>query len=97
LAMAKRRNELDFRNYWWFCTVCIWDNTNFSTIPFPPYLRSVWRSLYHYGNSWGWIFERIVPDVFDVIGAIIAIVGVIVIFYMPRKGSGEKLLWSRQQ
>ena len=29
---------------------------------------------------WGRIFERIVPDVFDVIGAIIAIVGVIVIF-----------------
>jgi small multidrug resistance family-3 protein len=46
---------------------------------------------------WGWIFERIVPDVFDVFGAIIAIVGVIVIFYMPRKGSGEKSLWSRQQ
>ena len=46
---------------------------------------------------WGWIFERIVPDVFDVFSAIIAIVGVIVIFYMPRKGSGEKSLWSRQQ
>ena len=36
--------------------------------------------------TWGWIFERIVPDVIDVIdviGAVIAIVGVMVIFYMP--------------
>jgi small multidrug resistance family-3 protein len=47
--------------------------------------------------AWGWIFERIVPDVFDVIGAVIAIVGVVVIFYMPRKGAGEKSIWSRQQ
>ena len=47
--------------------------------------------------AWGWIFERIVPDVFDVIGAVIVIVGVMVIFYMPRKSAGEKSIWSRQQ
>jgi small multidrug resistance family-3 protein len=47
--------------------------------------------------AWGWIFERIVPDIFDVLGAIVAIVGVIVIFYMPRTGSEEKSLWSRYQ
>lgn len=38
---------------------------------------------------WGWIFEGIVPDMFDVIGTIIAIVGVIIIFYAPRKGEPE--------
>jgi small multidrug resistance family-3 protein len=46
--------------------------------------------------AWGWIFERIVPDLFDIVGAIISIVGVIVIFYMPRK-DGERSIWSRQQ
>jgi small multidrug resistance family-3 protein len=47
--------------------------------------------------AWGWIFERIVPDVFDIVGAIIAIVGVIVIFYIPRKDAGERPLWTGQQ
>lgn len=47
--------------------------------------------------AWGWIFERIAPDVYDIIGAVIAIVGVIVIFYMPRHGAEEKSIWSRQQ
>jgi small multidrug resistance family-3 protein len=35
---------------------------------------------------WGWIFQGIVPDNFDILGTIIAIVGVAIIFYMPRKG-----------
>jgi len=47
--------------------------------------------------AWGWIFERIVPDVFDILGAVIAIIGVVVIFYIPRKEGGEKSIWSRQQ
>ena len=34
---------------------------------------------------WGWIFQGIRPDMFDVIGAIISLVGVMIIFYMPRK------------
>jgi small multidrug resistance family-3 protein len=45
---------------------------------------------------WGWIFERVTPDRFDVIGAAIAMAGVAIIFYMPRKGKGEgeKAVWS---
>ena len=35
---------------------------------------------------WGWIFEGIPPDLFDSIGAGIALIGVGVIFYWPRKG-----------
>jgi len=38
---------------------------------------------------WGWIFDGIAPDKFDIIGAIIALVGVVVIFYWPRR---EELL-----
>jgi small multidrug resistance family-3 protein len=45
--------------------------------------------------AWGWIFERIAPDIFDILGAVIA-VGVIVIFYMPRK-DGKRSIWSKQQ
>ena len=35
---------------------------------------------------WGWLIDGIKPDMYDMIGAVIAIVGVAVIFYMPRKG-----------
>ena len=45
---------------------------------------------------WGWIFEGIIPDRFDVIGATIALIGVAIIFYIPRKGE-EKSIWSKQK
>ena len=44
---------------------------------------------------WNWIFEKIVPDKFDIIGAAIALVGVGIIFYIPRK-DGEESIWSSQ-
>jgi small multidrug resistance family-3 protein len=44
---------------------------------------------------WGLIFEGIVPDSFDLIGALIASVGVAIIYYAPRKG--EEKLWSNSQ
>ena len=40
---------------------------------------------------WSWIFDGIAPDRFDVIGAVVALIGVAVIFYWPRKK--EKSLW----
>ena len=40
---------------------------------------------------WGWLFEGIAPDTFDIIGATIALVGVAIIFYVPRKG--ETSIW----
>jgi small multidrug resistance family-3 protein len=43
---------------------------------------------------WSLIFEGAVPDIYDIIGAIVAIVGIIIIFYAPRKG--EESLWSKQ-
>jgi small multidrug resistance family-3 protein len=42
---------------------------------------------------WGWIFEGIAPDRFDIIGSAISLAGVAIIFYMPRKG--EKAVWSK--
>jgi small multidrug resistance family-3 protein len=42
---------------------------------------------------WGLIFEGALPDIFDIVGAVIAIVGIIIIFYVPRKG--EESLWSK--
>lgn len=42
---------------------------------------------------WGLIFEGAVPDIFDIVGAAVAIVGIIIIFYAPRKG--EESLWSK--
>ena len=34
----------------------------------------------------GWLIDGISPDTFDIIGTIIAVVGVLIIFYYPRKG-----------
>ena len=33
---------------------------------------------------WGWQIDRITPDRFDLIGSLIALVGVLVIMYWPR-------------
>ena len=41
---------------------------------------------------WGFTSEGIVPDIFDVIGAVVACTGVAIIHYTPR-GEEEKL-WS---
>ena len=41
---------------------------------------------------WSSIFEGIVPDMYDVIGAAIACAGVAIIYYTPRRG--EEKLWS---
>jgi small multidrug resistance family-3 protein len=43
---------------------------------------------------WGLVFEGTIPDIFDIVGAIVASVGIIIIFYAPRKG--EESLWSKQ-
>jgi small multidrug resistance family-3 protein len=43
---------------------------------------------------WGLVFEGAIPDIFDIVGAIVASVGIIIIFYAPRKG--EESLWSKQ-
>ncbi|HZL24842.1 MAG TPA: YnfA family protein [Nitrososphaeraceae archaeon] len=45
---------------------------------------------------WGWIFEGIAPDMYDIIGTIIAIIGVAIIYYMPRKDE-EKKVWQSKQ
>lgn len=43
---------------------------------------------------WGWIFQGIRPDIYDIIGATVSLVGVIIIFYMPRKG---EVIWSHRE
>lgn len=43
---------------------------------------------------WGVVFEKEVPDNFDIVGAVVAIIGIIIIFYAPRRG--EESLWSKQ-
>ena len=41
---------------------------------------------------WGWIFDGIAPDMFDMVGATIALLGVAIIFYWPRKNES---LWQK--
>ena len=35
---------------------------------------------------WGWLIDGIIPDNYDVIGTIVAVIGILIIFYYPRKG-----------
>jgi small multidrug resistance family-3 protein len=41
---------------------------------------------------WGWLIDGTPPDRYDVIGTVIAVIGVLIIYYYPRKG--EKV-WSK--
>ena len=43
---------------------------------------------------WGWLFQGIAPDTYDIIGASIALVGVIIIYYTP--GEAEQV-WTKSQ
>ena len=45
---------------------------------------------------WGWIIGGIVPDFYDFFGATVAILGVAIIYYMPRKDE-DKSLWQSKQ
>ncbi|AND84787.1 YnfA family protein [Clostridium tyrobutyricum] len=33
---------------------------------------------------WGWKVDKVIPDKFDILGGVIAILGVIIIMYFPR-------------
>ena len=35
---------------------------------------------------WGWLIDGVIPDIYEIIGAIIAVIGILIIFYIPRKG-----------
>jgi small multidrug resistance family-3 protein len=35
---------------------------------------------------WGWWVDGTAPDTYDVAGTVIAVIGVLIIFYVPRKG-----------
>ena len=66
---------------------------------FPTFQPSYFHRIYAaYGGVFmviavlfGWIFEGIAPDRFDLLGSFIALIGVGVIFYWPRK---REALWN---
>lgn len=33
---------------------------------------------------WGWVFDRVAPDAYDVLGCFVCLVGVAIIMYWPR-------------
>jgi small multidrug resistance family-3 protein len=43
---------------------------------------------------WGWVFQGARPDMFDIIGAAISLLGVAIIFYMPRK---NEVMWRKER
>ncbi|MDO7696889.1 MAG: hypothetical protein MUP88_01085 [Nitrosopumilus sp.] len=35
---------------------------------------------------WGWLIDGVMPDNYDILGTTIAVIGILIIFYYPRKG-----------
>ena len=35
---------------------------------------------------WGWLIDGVRPDNSDILGTVVAVIGVLIIFYYPRKG-----------
>jgi len=35
---------------------------------------------------WGWLIDGVPPDVYDVVGTVVVVAGVLIIYYYPRKG-----------
>lgn len=38
---------------------------------------------------WGWVFDKIPPDAYDLTGSLIILLGVSIIYYWPRKEEAE--------
>ena len=95
MAVAARRDELDDGRSRRLCVVSLWHCSDIPAITLSQNLRCIRGHLYHHGCNLGWIVEGIAPDRFDIIGAAIALDGVAIIFYMPRKG--EESVWSQQK
>ncbi|WP_292390861.1 YnfA family protein [Methanosarcina sp. UBA5] len=59
----------------------------------PTFQRSYFHRIYAtYGGIfvvmsllWGWIFDKIPPDTYDLIGSLIILIGVSIIYYWPRE------------
>ena len=68
----------------------------------PTFQKSYFHRIYAaYGGIfivmaliWGFLFEETIPDTFDILGAAIAGIGVIIIFYYPRKKEDDKIGFS---
>ncbi len=65
----------------------------------PTFQKSYFHRIYAaYGGifivmalSWGFFFEGIIPDTFDILGTVVASIGIIIIFYCPRKPKDDKI------
>tara|TARA_Y100000310_G_scaffold148787_2_gene148033 strand:- start:9425 stop:9679 length:255 start_codon:yes stop_codon:yes gene_type:complete len=84
MAVVKGRPGIHSRSNRRFYPIFIWNCSNFQ----PSYFHRIYAA---YGGVFivmamlgGWIFEGIAPDRFDLIGALITLVGVVIIFYVPR-------------
>ena len=95
MAVASRWHELDGGRSWRHCALSLWHCSHISAITLSQILRCIRCIFIVMAVIWGGIFEGIAPDRFDIIGAAIALVGVAIIFYMPRKG--EESVWSQQK
>jgi small multidrug resistance family-3 protein len=44
--------------------------------------------------AWGWLFLGARPDMYDIVGASVSLIGVVIIFYMPRK---NEVMWKEDK
>ena len=90
LALAERKHELVTRHLGGFVL--------FAYGIVPTFQPSHFHRIYSaYGGIfivmalvWGWLFLGTRPDMYDIIGASVSLIGVAIIFYMPRR---NEVMW----
>lgn len=93
MVMDKGKHGMDLWCFRWFRFILIWCNSHLSVDSFSRVYAAYGGIFIVMALLWGWIFDGIAPDLFDQIGSLVAVVGVLIIFYAPRKG--ERAVWSR--
>ena len=92
LALAEGRYEFDHWSHRRTCFIFVCYCSTFQPSHFHRIYAAYGGIFIIMSVLWGWLFEGIAPDRFDTIGTIVAVIGVIIIYYMPRKGE-EKTIW----
>lgn len=83
--MVKGKLWLEIWSIRWIYFILIWSNSTFQKTHFHRAYAAYGGIFIMMAIGWGYLLEGIIPDVYDIIGTIVASIGVMIIFFYPRK------------
>jgi drug/metabolite transporter superfamily protein YnfA len=92
MVMAKGGLWVDFWRTGRLCFVFVWSSSGVPKAHFHRVYAAYGGVFIVMSVVWGWLVDGVTPDRYDIIGTIIAVIGVVIIFYIPRKGES---VWSK--